>query len=301
MLEVDMEAIIAGLVCIGITALIMGVFYVIKREKIQIMERIDSFVCDPVPDYLHPELNQPLSERVFKPMVGSMTKFFKKFIPQEKKLAYENKLMLAGNPHGITSEGFAVLKYVVLILSIVIGALFKNPFAFCIVVLVGLFMPDLYIKSNQDKRREAILKSLPDTLDLLCVSVEAGLGFDAALQKVIDKTSGPLADEFEKTMQEINVGKPRREALRDMVTRVGVDDVTTFLGSIIQADQLGVSISNVLRVQSQQVRANRRMHAQEKAQKAPIKILIPLVFFIFPTIMVVLLGPAIIQLMDSFK
>jgi tight adherence protein C len=140
---------------------------------------------------------------------------------------------------------------------------------------------------------------LPDILDLLSVSVEAGLGFDAALQKVVEKTKGPLTMEFEKTLQEINIGKSRREALRDMQARVNADDVTTFLGSIIQADQLGVSITNVLRIQSKQVRENRKMRAEEKAQKAPVKILIPLVLFIFPTIFIVLLGPAAIQLIDT--
>lgn len=296
-----MEVLIAGLVCIGITFLIMGLFYTFKREKIEIMKRIETFVCEPIPVYMDPELNQPLSERIFKPLVGCLINLFKKFVPQEKKSAYENKLMLAGNPHGLTSEGFAALKYAVLFLCIAVGILTRNPLMFCLLVIAGIFIPDLYLKACQDKRREEILKSLPDTLDLLCVSVEAGLGFDAALQKVTEKTDGPLTDEFEKTMQEINIGKPRREALRDMVPRVGVDDVTTFLGSIIQADQLGVSISNVLRLQSQQVRTNRRMRAQEKAQKAPVKMLIPLVFFIFPTIIIVLLGPAMIQLMDAFQ
>ena len=166
-------------------------------------------------------------------------------------------------------------------------------------MIIGLFMPDLFLKSNEKKRKELMVKSLPDVLDLISVSVEAGLGFDAALQKVVEKTSGPLTEEFEQTLNEINMGKPRREALRDMANRIQVDDISTFLGSIIQADQLGVSMTNVLRIQSRQVRENRRMKAEEAAQKAPIKILIPLVVFIFPTLLVVLLGPAILSLKDN--
>ena len=145
-----------------------------------------------------------------------------------------------------------------------------------------------------------MVKSLPDVLDLISVSVEAGLSFDAALQKVVEKTSGPLTQEFEKTLQEINMGKPRREALRDMADRINVNDITVFLSAVIQADQLGVSISNVLSIQSKQVRENRRMRAEEAAQKAPVKILIPLVVFIFPTLLIVLLGPAVLQILDNF-
>jgi tight adherence protein C len=157
----------------------------------------------------------------------------------------------------------------------------------------------MFLKSNEKKRKEQMIKSMPDILDLINVSVEAGLGFDAALQKVVDKTEGPLIQEFAHTLNEINIGKPRREALRDMADRIQVDEISTFLGSVIQADQLGVSITNVMKIQSQQVRENRRMRAEEAAQKAPIKILIPLVVFIFPTILVVLLGPALITIMDS--
>jgi tight adherence protein C len=131
--------------------------------------------------------------------------------------------------------------------------------------------------------------------------VEAGLGFDAALQKVVEKIRGPLSDEFQQALNEIKLGKPRREALKDLAARVEVDDVSTFISSLIQADQLGVSIANVLRVQAEQVRGKRRQRAEEKAQKAPIKILIPLVFFIFPAIFVILLGPALIQLVNTFK
>jgi len=138
-------------------------------------------------------------------------------------------------------------------------------------------------------------------LDLLSVSVEAGLGFDAALQKVVEKSEGPLAEEFALALNEIRMGKPRREALRDMAERVKLDDVSTFVGAIVQADALGVSVSNVLTVQAEQVRQKRRQRAEEKAQKAPVKILIPMLFFIFPALFVVLLGPALLEIGKMFK
>jgi tight adherence protein C len=134
---------------------------------------------------------------------------------------------------------------------------------------------------------------------LLTVSVEAGLGFDAALLKVIDKMPGPLADEFKTVLQEVKVGKIKKDALRDMAERVGMQDLTTFLGSVIQAEQFGVSIGNVLRIQSEQMRQKRRQRAQEKAMKAPVKMLIPMVFFIFPTIFSVLLGPIVIKVIST--
>ena len=162
-------------------------------------------------------------------------------------------------------------------------------------------LPDMYLNLCRRQRSESILKSLPDVLDLLSVSVEAGLGFDAALQKVVEKSQGPLADEFDTALNEIRMGKPRREALRDMARRVEVDDVSTFVGAVVQADTLGVSISNVLAVQAEQVRQKRRQRAEEKAQKAPVKILIPMLFFIFPTIFIVLLGPALLQIGKVFK
>lgn len=165
---------------------------------------------------------------------------------------------------------------------------------------LGLLFPNLILNKQIVERQKKILNSLPDVLDLLTVSVEAGLGFDGALAKVIDKMPGPVADEFENVLQEMKVGKQKRDALKDMAERVAIHDLTTFVGSIIQADQLGVSIGNVLRLQSEQIREKRRQRAKEKAMKAPVKMLIPMVLFIFPTIFSVLIGPVIIKVIYTF-
>ncbi len=153
--------------------------------------------------------------------------------------------------------------------------------------------------SKIKKRQDEITKAMPDALDLLTICVEAGLGFDAAMQKVAEKWDNELSRAFSRTVQEMQLGKLRREALRDMAGSMDVPDVTSFTAAIIQADQLGVSMAKVMRIQSDTMRMKRRQRAEEKARQAPVKMMIPLVFFIFPTILIVLLGPALIQIRDS--
>jgi tight adherence protein C len=159
--------------------------------------------------------------------------------------------------------------------------------------------PEFWLGGRVKKRQKGILLQIPDALDLLTISVRAGLGFDAALGKVVEKMKGPLVDEFRRALAEVRVGKARREALRDIVPRTEVQPLTNFIGAIIQAEQLGVSISKVLQVQSEQLRIERRQRAEEQAAKAPIKMLFPLVGCIFPSLFVVILGPALILIMQN--
>ena len=161
-------------------------------------------------------------------------------------------------------------------------------------------MPPLWLRSKVTRRQQAITRALPDALDLLTICVEAGLGFDAAMSKVHEKWDNDLALSFGRVLQEMQIGKTRREALRDVADRMEVPDVSSFVAAIIQADQLGVSIAKVLRIQSDQMRVKRRQRAQEKAQQAPVKMVIPLVLLVFPSIWIVLLGPAGIQLFEVF-
>ena len=294
-----MEVIIFSLINLTATTLVLGFLYSLNRTKLLINERLVSYTAEPEKSVLSPELNKPLKDRILVPVFQHFNRVVGKVISGEKKQVYEKRLQAAGNPYGLNAQNFIVLKYSALVLALLLGILLRNVSVLFILLIIAILTPDMFLRSNEKKRKSTILKSLPDVLDLLSVSVEAGLGFDSALQKVIEKSNGPLTSEFEKTLQEINVGKSRREALRDMAERVNVNDVTIFLGSVIQADQLGVSIGNVLRLQSGQVRTNRRLRAEEAAQKAPIKILIPLVLFIFPAILIVLLGPAVIQIMDT--
>ena len=166
-------------------------------------------------------------------------------------------------------------------------------------LLFGYTVPEFWLGGRVKKRQKAILLMIPDALDLLTISVRAGLGFDAALGKVVEKLKGPLSDEFRRALAEVRVGKARRDALRDIVPRTEVVPLTNFIGAIIQAEQLGVSMSKVLQVQSEQLRIERRQRAEEQAAKAPIKMLFPLVGCIFPSLFIVILGPAIILIVQN--
>jgi len=294
-----METILLLMVMGFAFSICMAIILRIKRERLLVLNRLEEaiFAEEEVSD--HPILANPLRVRMADLILPRLRKISNRMISNNRKEVYEHRLAQAGHPWGMNAGSYIIGKYIFILLLLIFGIISRNTTIFLILVIIGLFMPDLFLKSNEKKRKELMVKSLPDVLDLISVSVEAGLGFDAALQKVVEKTSGPLTEEFEQTLNEINMGKPRREALRDMANRIQVDDISTFLGSIIQADQLGVSMTNVLRIQSRQVRENRRMKAEEAAQKAPIKILIPLVVFIFPTLLVVLLGPAILSLKDN--
>lgn len=294
-----MEGILVILSSVTAAAIVLGIIHTTKRKQLLLTARLEEIANATTQDKLPPELQRPLRERIKAIILPSILKIAGK-MPRHQQEIYEQRLINAGKPHQMEAATFLLFKYIVLGLFTLIGLLSGSMTWLVVLVFMGFLVPELYLKSQGKKHRESILRSLPDVLDLISVSVEAGLGFDGALQKVCEKSRGPLTDEFERSLQELNLGKPRREALRDMADRVNVGDVSTFLASIIQADQLGVSITNVLRLQSRQVRNNRRMRAEEQAQKAPVKILLPLLLFIFPTILIVLLGPAVIQLMDTF-
>jgi tight adherence protein C len=165
--------------------------------------------------------------------------------------------------------------------------------------LLGFFIPDLLLSSKITRRQKAIRKSMPDALDLLTICVEAGLGFDGALAKVCEKWDDELSWAFGRVLREIQLGKLRREALRDMADRMGIPEMTSFVAAVIQSEQLGVSMAKVLRIQSDQMRVKRRQAAEEEAHKAPIKMLIPMALLIFPSICIVLMSPALLMMMRS--
>lgn len=254
------------------------------------------------------ELSESLSKRILSPILDDISRVILKITPKEMVSSFEKKVTVAGKPYNfsvknwINIQAIAVvgLPLITIIVSYYRGLEARKIFFFCIVeVVLGLVLPNLILSKKAADRKKKITNSLPDVIDLLTVSVEAGLGFDGALSKVVDKVPGPLADEFESVLQEIKVGKSKREAMRDMAERACVPDLTTFVSSVIQADQFGVSIGNVLRIQSEQLRQKRRQRAQEKAMKAPVKMLIPMVLFIFPTIFSVLIGPIIIKVVNT--
>src|SRR5690349_16934966 len=257
------------------------------------------------------ELQQPFIERTLRPLANRLSGGVSRVTSSNFSETTERRLALAGNPGdmrvadwlGIKAIGAIIGGIIFFVLFVVVGLLGFPPFIRIAMIpigaIFGFVIPEFWLGRKVRARQHAILLMIPDALDLLTISVRAGLGFDAALGKVVEKLHGPLTDEFRRALAEVRVGKARREALRDIVPRPEVVPLTNFLGAIIQAEQLGVSISKVLQVQSEQLRIERRQRAEEQAATAPIKMLFPLVGCIFPSLFVVILGPAIILIMEN--
>jgi tight adherence protein C len=249
------------------------------------------------------ELQQPFFDRTLRPLSERLAHIGRRFTSDKKVGRTEKRLALAGNPADLKTSDFLGLKVVsalafagiaFLVFAILMGNFFFGFILTIVLGVVGFLAPEFWLSRRVKGRQKAILLAVPDTLDLLTISVRAGLGFDQALGKVVEKMKGPLTDEYRRALAEIRVGKARRDALRDIVSRTEVPALTNFIGAIIQAEQLGVSISKVLQVQSEQLRIERRQRAEEMAAKAPIKMLFPLVGCIFPSLFIVILGPALI-------
>ena len=248
------------------------------------------------------ELQQPLFERTLRPLATRLSGVAQRFASPSKVSRTEKRLSMAGNPGELRTIDFLGMKLVVASLLgfgfLGFGLLTGSPaFGFVAALALGglgFFFPEIWLSRRIKKRQKAVLMAVPDTLDLLTISVRAGLSFDGALAKVVEKVQGPLSNEFRRALAEIRVGKARRDALRDIIGRTEVPALSNFIGAIVQAEQLGVPIAKVLTVQSEQLRIERRQRAEEMAAKAPIKMLFPLVGCIFPSMFIVILGPAVI-------
>jgi tight adherence protein C len=238
-------------------------------------------------------------------------RFFGNMSPAKGAERTRLNLAQAGNPNNMQVTEYMGVRVVVAIGLAVLTALLSlfvfrvdliNVLLFSVAGLgLGYMAPVYWLGSKMKKRKKAILRSLPDAIDLLTICVEAGLAFDGAVQRLVDKEDNDIAREFRRFLNETRVGKPRRDALREMSARTGVPDVSQFIASIIQADQLGVSMSKVLRIQSDQMRIKRRQRAEEQAHRAPIIMIFPMVFLIFPAMYVVILGPSVHRFLAAFS
>ena len=300
------------LVAIGLFVLLGLVLVVIglarPRQPGVVEDRLARFGAMERPPTLEEiELAQPFSERILMPLLGNLAQFVTRFTPRRSVEAVQHQLDLAGNPYDWGPSEFLGMR---LLLALLLGGLafaivfmgknmdvMRRALVLGLMIGVGYFIPTLWLRMKISGRQKDIVKALPDALDLLTICVEAGLGFDAAISKVAEKWDNNLSLAFTRGLQEMQLGKLRREALREMSDRMEVPDVSSFVAAIIQADQLGVSIAKVLRIQSDQMRLRRRQRAEELARAAQIKILPPVAFLIFPAIFIVLLGPAVIKIM----
>lgn len=257
------------------------------------------------------ELSQPISQRIFLPIARGVGELVLRFTPQNALQATREQIERAGHPSGIDPTVFWALRLgglflggLILIVSSIApeGSILKGRNGFLAAIMfsvLGFYLPELWLRSRISRRQTEILKAMPDALDLLTICVEAGLGFDAAMGKVNDKWDNELSLIFGRVLREMQLGKLRRDALREMSNRVGLPELRSFVAAIIQSEQLGVSMANVLRIQSEAMRVKRRQLAEEQAQKAPIKMLFPMGLLIFPSLMIILLGPAALLLLRS--
>lgn len=255
------------------------------------------------------ELSQPFSQRVLIPLISRIGEFSARFTPQKAIQNTARKLELAGNPWPIDAATFLAIRFILavvlagfLIVIVLISPQSKPSDNFMYIggaAFAGFYLPHLMLTSKITRRQKEIRNAMPDALDLLTICVEAGLGFDAAMSKVSEKWQTELSFAFSRVIREVQLGKVRREALKDMSDRLGIAEMTSFIAAIIQSEQLGVSMAKVLRIQSDQMRLKRRQRAEEEAHKAPIKMLIPMALLIFPSIMIIILTPAVMQIMGS--
>jgi tight adherence protein C len=298
---------VAALAAIAILLVVLGTASGPRVDPVQ--ARLNQLGAMQAKNLEEIELQEPFLERTLRPLTQKLSGSMARVTSQSFSERTEKRLALAGNPgdlrvadwlgiKAISTIGFAI---VFVLLFVFPGLLGQMGILGIVMVpvggVIGYIFPEFWLGGRIKKRQKAILLQIPDALDLLTISVRAGLGFDGALGKVVEKMKGPLTDEFRRSLAEIRVGKARRDSLRDIIPRTEVQPLTNFIGAIIQAEQLGVSISKVLQVQSEQLRIERRQRAEEMAAKAPIKMLFPLVGCIFPSLFIVILGPALIMIM----
>jgi len=262
------------------------------------------------------ELQQPFAERFLRPGMERLGAFLNSRIGRDRVMLIQNRLALAGRPGNLTVNGFISLKLVLGVVAGVVGFglvtlanisllpggdFISHVLEGALIGFGGYMFPDLWLRQQVQRRQKEIRLALPNALDLLTISVEAGLGFDQALVRVTEKYKNALSDEFTQVLNEVRLGRPRLEALDDMGRRVGVEELHSFIQALIQSEQLGVGIAKVLRIQSEEMRRKRRQRAEEQAAQASLKMLFPMIGCIFPTLFIVLMGPAILILFHTFS
>ncbi len=252
-------------------------------------------------------LTRPFAERAVAPIILGLGRILSRFTPAGYMNKIDKRLIYAGSPGTLDASAWVVIKVLGTVVMIIAWVFLQarlpvqqKLLAGVLLIGLGFFGPDAWLQRKIDGRRELMRRALPDVLDLLVISVEAGLGFDSALARVVGTVPGPLSEEFFRMLQETRVGASRRDAMRHLLDRTDVDELRSFLLAMLQAEAFGVTIARVLRVQADEMRIKRRQRAQEKAFAAPVKLVFPLVLCIFPALFIVILGPAALRIYDTF-
>ena len=297
--------VIGFLVFAAVVSLVLG----LARRASSVMEaRMQDFKTRAVaPVEGEADLSEPFAERVLVPGIETLANVATSVLPARVLANIEKQLVMAGNPMTLNAYVVFWMLSVGLMVGLVLVSVLvvwgtvgiEQAVAVLVFGVVGWMLPGTWLKGRVRRRQKEVLRALPDGLDLVTTCVGAGLGLDAALARVAEKSSGPLADELARMLREVAMGKLRREAMTEMSNRIGVEELTSFVNGVIQAEQLGVGIAQVLRVQADQMRTRRRQRVEQAAHEAPIKMIFPLVLFIFPAFMLVILGPAVIRIATS--
>jgi tight adherence protein C len=260
------------------------------------------------PSELTAEIDKSFGERVLEPLFARTQALGRRITGADQSDRIRARLDRAGNPHGWTVDRVASGKIIGLVGCLVFALLFGLLLGLSLPLMIlflgvagalGFQAPNIWLYNTASKRNVLMLKGLADAIDLLTISVEAGLGFDAGLQQVARNTDGPLADEFGRVLQEMQIGRSRTESLRALGDRASLPDVRSFVSAMVQADAFGIPIAQVLRVQSQEIRTKRRQRAEEKAAQVPVKVMVPVVLFILPCLFVIVIGPAVISIIEA--
>ena len=298
--------ILALAVAIGVLMVFIGLARTpSSSSSMSVQQRLAAYGGDKPLTVEEIELQKPFSERVMRPAIERLGSMLSRSTPQKARQDLLNRLELAGRPANLTPEDFAAVRLVaaavVGAVGLLLGLLLANPVYLVIAlvagVILGYYLPVLWLKQKVDARKAEIQKNLPDALDLLVICVDAGLGFDAALARVTDKYRNALSDLLSKALREVSLGRPRLEALDEMGRNSGVEDLHNFMQAVIQSEQFGTGIGKILRIQADEMRRKRRQRAQERGAQATLKMMLPMVGCIFPTLWIVLLGPAVLILM----
>ena len=292
-------------IVVFVTVALLAVAFV-SPGRSDLQDRLKAYGYD-VKTISSGDLSEPFSARVIAPVGRALMALVRSLTPDSMRQNAVERLAEAGNPMRLGTFLTARVVLMVLLPALVllqrilardVGV--QHLIIAVVLLYLGNRLPDIWLSFRIDARRDQIRKALPDALDLIVVCVEAGYSLEGALNKVTERTTGPLSDELKRTLGEIRLGKGRRDALRDLSDRAKVPDLQSFIAAIVQADQMGVSIAQVLRVQADAARVRRRQRAEEKALQAPIKMLFPLFLLIFPVLMMVILAPAFIKMAGFF-